>query len=88
MRKLKLFSALLVVMFFFSNISIVPGSRHFIQLGVNKAWSESSAYNCNIMRLPGSVIAIVSSDEILISQNTEWRRNKVAKRHGYIDCPK
>jgi hypothetical protein len=44
MRKVKLFSVALVIVFFFSNVSIIPGSRHFIQVGANEAWAEPITY--------------------------------------------
>jgi hypothetical protein len=40
MRKIKLFSVALVIVFFFSNVSIIPGNRHFVQVGVNKVYAS------------------------------------------------
>ena len=45
MRKVKVFSSFLVVLFFVASISIAPGSSHFIKLG-NEAWA-SSVYEYN-----------------------------------------
>jgi hypothetical protein len=45
MRKVKLFSVALVIVFFFSNVSIIPGNRHFIQFGAEKVYGSQALYN-------------------------------------------
>jgi hypothetical protein len=49
MRKVKLFSVALVIVFFFSNVSIMPGSRHFIQFGAEKVWGETFDDNTKLL---------------------------------------
>jgi hypothetical protein len=54
MRKVKLFSVALVIVFFFSNVSIVPGNRYFIQFGAGEAWGldTTNLYTEGVENIP------------------------------------
>ena len=54
MRKIRLLSIFLIIVFFFSNVSILPGSRHFIQFGAEKVYSEGiDSYTKLLMHFDG-----------------------------------
>ncbi len=50
MRKFKVISAFFVFMFFITNISLVSGSRHFIQWGAQEAWGQTT--NSTVVNQP------------------------------------
>jgi hypothetical protein len=64
MRKVKLFSVALVIVFFFSNVSIIPGNRHFIQFGAEEVYGESvDSYTKLLLHFEGSNGSNTFTDE-------------------------
>jgi hypothetical protein len=64
MRKVKLFSAALVIVFFFSNVSIMPGSRHFIKFGGEKVCGEGlDSYTKLLLHFNGADGSTAIADE-------------------------
>ena len=84
MRRIKLFSMFLIIVFFVTSISIMPGSRNFIQLGCNAygayVWNSEISmpeYICNHAQ------STLQDGKVLVTGGFDRNNNRINKAYIY-----